>query len=201
MQPLSSATTGLMSKARAVARNPGSALGRTESSSLPAVASRELLASEPAQTDRRLEASLEPSLKQWLFWRAEKNKLLTRGESPTHDRMMASYRKATRPEWVEEALRSYRLAVLPAPADVLAKEIGAMCALTVRRGESQDDTAVYIVALVPRLQQFPGDVAVDVLRSQPDVSKWRPAWEELLVRLEGKTTRRKATLRMLEEMA
>lgn len=167
---------------------------------MPLVASRELLASEPAQTDQRLEASLEPSLKQWLFWRAEKDKVVTRGESPTHDRMMASYRKATRPEWVEEALRSYRLAALPAPSDVLAKEIGAMCALTVRQG-TQDDTAVYIVALVPRLQQFPGDVAIDVLRSQPDMSKFRPAWEELLVRLEGKTKRRKATLRMLEEMA
>lgn len=97
-------------------------------------------------------------------------------------------------------MRSYRLAVLPAPADVLAKEIGAMCALTIRR-EPQDDTAVYILALVPRLQAFPGDVAIDVLRSQPDHSKWRPAWEELLLRLEFKSRRRMAALAMLGELA
>ena len=197
---MKSISTALGASPKMLATPTGSRPPTTGSAALPSTASRDLLASEPAQTDRRLEASLAQSVKSWLFWRNEKAKLATGGEAPTHDRMIAQYRQATRPEWLEGALKSYRLAMLPAPDDVVAKELGSMCALTVRR-ERSDDTAVYILAMVDRLRKWPGDVVIDVLRSQPDHGKWRPAWEEILLRLESAAKRRKSTLALLEDMA
>lgn len=197
MRPLTSVTTSPPRLAKGASSSTGQQLTVSGSGGMPLAASRELLASEPEQTERRLEASLPEPLSHWLHWRRK----IEPGTSSGVDQMQAQIRKAIRREWIEEALKSYRLAELPAPDDVVVKELTSMCATTMPRREDASDAAVYIAAIARRLRAFPGDVVLDVLRSQPDHDKWRPTWQELLLRLEGKTKRRKSTLRLLEEMA
>lgn len=101
---------------------------------------------------------------------------------------------------MDRALRSYRRATLPAPDDLVLTALTELCVLTIRR-ESEDDTAAYLAAVLPRLRAYPADVVLDVLRTQASLEKWRPAWAELQDRLTLGARRRQATLKHLEEFA
>lgn len=59
------------------------------------------------------------------------------------------------------------------------------------------DLEEQMVAYLKRLMEYPADVVLYVLTTQPDMSPWWPAWQELQERLEMLTYRRRLMLKAL----
>ena len=75
--------------------------------------------------------------------------------------------------------------------------------LTKARAEHQDDLKFMLAIYADKLSEYPADVVMHVLKTQPSQSMWWPAWDELRDRLElyaKKRMKRYAALRDLAEM-
>lgn len=71
--------------------------------------------------------------------------------------------------------------------------------LTVNRGEQGTDLGAQIKIYAQLLREYPADIVRHVLKSQARMSKWWPAWSELVERLEPLTKKRKALLKAFKE--
>ena len=193
MQRLSSATTGLLSQASAGAKRIGTAPSETVSASLPAVASDRLMAATPAKVDQALEAWLLPQVASCL-------------RSVTIDRTTQRHgfdQEFVRFEVVEvpganalaevrEALRRHVAACLPAPDERVVKELAALRVTTKSRPEADEDIDFALRIYAEKLRDYPADIVLEVLRTQPSHSKFWPAWQELQERLEWRAKKRRA---------
>ena len=184
------------------ARPPESATGiersTTGSEKQPNLASDRLLASNPRDTDSRLAAYLAPSVTSCLG-RVVDRYHNDRGEYIVESRHGA-LQACSDPQAAHKALEVYERACRPAPEDTLVKELGGLRLMTKSAQAPDDDVRLSLQAYARKIQQYPGDVALHVLRTQPDMGVFWPAWAELKDRLDlyaGKRLRQRDALRQL----
>ena len=72
-----------------------------------------------------------------------------------------------------------------------------MKALTLSRREGEDDMAFQLKLYAAKLAEWPADVVIHVLRAQPGLDRWWPAWHDLEDRLRLYAGRRLRTLAIL----
>ena len=82
------------------------------------------------------------------------------------------------------SVNAHARACAPAPNDVILKELAAMRILTKGKAEDSADRKFTIAVYAEKLAQWPGDVVLHVLRTQPSMCKWWPSWSDLEDRLE-----------------
>jgi len=75
-------------------------------------------------------------------------------------------------------------ALAPLPQPERAKLLMKLRHMTVSAVASQEDADLQMAAYADELGQYPADVVRHVLRTQPGLSKFWPAWAELHARLE-----------------
>lgn len=141
---------------------------------------------DPKATDKAVAASLPPSVKQSLT--SEHRTYFGIGGAD----VQTSY-KLTAP--VSEADRAAAIAILetasapPRPEEVL-KLLYRLKALTVSREQHSEDVRAQAACYAEELMRYPADVVRYVLRTQPEHSKFWPAWLELAARLDLYSRRR-----------
>lgn len=101
------------------------------------------------------------------------------------------------------ALEMHERACAPMPRDLVLKELAVVKVCTKARPEHQDDLKFMMQVYAEKLAEWPADVVRHVLTTQPSISKWWPAWEELEDRLSlygrKRRARRDALRRMVAE--
>lgn len=201
MQQLSSVTTGLLSRASEGARSIGTAPSETVFATLPAVASERLMAAHPAEVDRALAAWLPQPVASCL------RSVVIDRSTARHgfDQQFLRYEVMRLPDAahlpdVREALRRHAAACLPAPDDRVVKELVALRVLTKARSEADADMDFTLRIYAEKLREYPADVVLSVLRTQPSQEKFWPAWQELELRMEWRTKKRKARRAALAQM-
>lgn len=160
---------------------------------LPTEAGEKLMQAKPAKVDRWLEESLSPEVAGCLKLRVRNRTTAAHG----FDEEFLGYEVATVPpaadlEKVQAALRNHEQACLPAPADRLIDELGRLRVLTTKRPDDMPNEVATLRIYAEKLREYPADIVLDVLRSQPSHSKFWPAWQELQERLEWRAKRRRA---------
>ncbi|MGE0830820.1 MAG: hypothetical protein AB7O04_15910 [Hyphomonadaceae bacterium] len=98
------------------------------------------------------------------------------------------------------ALSRLQAALRPArPADVL--DTLAELALLVEKRENDDDISeARMAAYLQRLQAYPGDIVLFVLKAWPDRSKFWPTWAELREALDERFAKRRVMLPALQRI-
>ena len=197
-----SAITGLHSQAKKGSSSTGQQRGATGAGRPPMmpVASAKHLRTPMAEVERHLEASLPPSVTCLLEsttvdrttrefgWDVEFDGYrLRRGAALCQDDVDA----------VERSIMLHARSCAPAPEDVLMKELAALRVLTKARASDDSDLKFTISVYARKLAEWPADIALHVLRTHPEASRWWPAWEELATRLHSMTKRRRTRLQAL----
>lgn len=101
---------------------------------------------------------------------------------------------------LDKAVAAHERACQPAPDEMIKAALSALRLMTKVRREEQGDVNMAIAVYTDKLREWPGDVAMDVLRTQSDVSPWWPAWAELHSRLSAASRDRKAMLVALRHL-
>lgn len=103
-------------------------------------------------------------------------------------------------EALDRSIDLHRRACAPAPQDRITTALAELRVLTKARTEDSLDLKFLIRVYADRLGEWPADVVAHVLRTQANVSRWWPAWEELQVRLETYARKRRTRLKALEDV-
>ncbi len=86
---------------------------------------------------------------------------------------------AERDEAIREAREVLEASMLPAPREVIIKELVRMRALSAVRASDTDDVAMILSAYAEALAEYPADATVAALRWWPRRNKWWPALAEI----------------------
>lgn len=162
------------------------------------VADTALIAAEPARVERYLEASLTPELQQHIVVR-EKHSFAGDG----YENVFLGYDLVSTPSpsllpSLKRALERHERCMLPAPEEQLIDELTIVRATTTARQDEVAGEAMKLLIYASKLAAYPADIALHVLRTQPDVQGWWPNWHELQLRLDWRCARRRARRRALE---
>jgi len=101
---------------------------------------------------------------------------------------------------LDRAIDLHRQACATAPEDKITTALAELRVLTKAKAEDQHDLKFLLRVYADRLGEWPADVVAHVLRTQPSVSRWWPAWEELQDRLELYARKRRTRLKALEDV-
>lgn len=101
---------------------------------------------------------------------------------------------------LERAVSAHERACQPAPDEMIKAALSALRLMTKVRREEQGDVNMAIAVYTDKLREWPGDLALDVLRTQSDISPWWPAWAELHSRLSSASRDRKTMLVALRHL-
>lgn len=198
MKHIGSLTIGALSPASGAESPTGPQHGGIGSERLPATASDKLMESRPRDTDAALEASL-PSHVISSLGRVVERYMTTCGEYIV-DTRPGALAPCADSDAARMALTAYERACLPAPEQRLYAELASLRVLTKAGQASDEDIRLQIQVYARRLAEYPGDVALHVLRTQPDMEKWWPAWAELKDRLDLHSRKRLEKREMLREL-
>ena len=99
------------------------------------------------------------------------------------------------------ALAILDAAMTPAPPDQVKRLLGELKLLTVpKSGDMVEEIKAQILIYARKLADYPADAVLTVLRTQPDQSKFWPAWAELKERLDARTWRRRDARKALTSL-
>ena len=182
MKQIGSVTTGALSQASEGASATGLQPGATGSGALPATASERLMESEPKAVDQTLEASLKQHVATSLV-----PDRVSCTDAHGYDERLRGYRvrgDLADAESLQEALMAYERACLPAPDDRIVQELTKLRMKTAAKATDTETLELQQAVYAEELAEYPADVVLYVLRTQPKISKWWPAWGELAERLD-----------------
>lgn len=192
-----SETTGLPSQKTTPAKTGLSigALGsKTTSITTAQDLGRALAGASPDTTDLALEASLTLLLgsKPVPIWEDKTTEFGWEG-------VVTNYAlPSLTPETQSRAISMAEQSLKPMTPSECIGLLGEMKLLTVPRTEATESLEAQLMLYSRKLQDYPADVVRRVLTTQPNISKWWPAWSELKERLDLFTFRRRKLIEALK---
>lgn len=155
---------------------------------------RALAGANPDSTDRALEASLTSLL-------GSKPVPIWEDKTTEHgwEGVVTNYRlPSLTPQTHAQAISTAEKSLMPASASECIGLLGELKLLTVPRTEATENLEAQLMLYAKKLQDYPADVVRRVLTTQPNISKWWPAWSELKERLDLLSFRRRRLLEALK---
>lgn len=179
-------------------KNPGTMLGGDGLEKTKTVALQSALqADDPSATDRALEASLPPSVKTSVLeiwtdkgnaqtgWDGELTGIQLTKPMPISDLKLAA-----------ETVRKSMARMHPSE---IQKGLARLRVLTKVRAETTDDIRLSLAIYADEMANYPADVIRYVIKTQPKIIPWWPAWSELSERLDLYTRKRQRLLDAIEK--
>lgn len=188
-----SGTTTLPSKPSVqISQQTGAPGSQTTSVSTAQDLGRALTLADPMATDRALQASLPPSVKTSVreIW-VDKGTLETGwdGELATIE-----LTHPIPPRDLSTAIHTVESTLKPMPNAEIQKGLARLRLLTKVKQESTEDIRLSLAIYAEEMAPYPADVVRHILKTQPSMSMWWPAWAELKDRLELHTRKRRKLL-------
>lgn len=193
MKPISSAITGLPSRAPQAANSTGAAHGETGSVTIstgapsremhPEVMARMPSANTGAVLSRILQCGVECSVKTETVFPTSADGDMTFRERPTSLTLNIGSSAD-----VQGALRIVLASLAPASADQIEEWLAVLSVKTAPRVESASRADLTLSVYTDQLSQYPADVVRHVLAGWS--GKWWPTWGELSERLDELTDQR-----------
>lgn len=184
-RPRDSATTGMPSPARTVAKPTGRPHGETGAVATLTTLPSLLAAGNPAETDRALEA----------LWTRQLGSSPVAMVRPVYDQpggydeVMEGFQRASR--FDGELVAVLEDACLPAHPDMVTKELARLKAGTVGRAMDGIDMEAWLIVVGDELEEFPADVIRGACRKWLRREKWTPSVAELVDECQRLGRRRK----------
>lgn len=102
---------------------------------------------------------------------------------------------------VEQLLHAFDRLCAPCGGEVAQRALIELRAVTAKRADSDVAVEVQAVAYAGLLLEYPADIAVKVCREWPSLSRWWPAWHDLMLRLDRHNAPRQMIRRALRDAA
>lgn len=202
MKQTVSKITGSESPGNEAPRQTGLRLGETGSDVAPKTATQKLMEADPGRVDKYLVASLHPliasSLKEMTVDKIS--------DEFGYERDFIGYSVLEIPDQVtkdmiDQEITKHEAAFLPAPQEIIIKELAAIRVSTVSRNADEDDITFMFAVYAEKLRDYPADIVLTVLRKWDKIGeKWWPTLNEIYPSLDWRVLRRKRRLEALRKM-